>query len=1351
MLFEIVFSNFIFIIESCLNINIKTWHFLTVKVSIDIKSTINDLCIDTDCGTFMTNRSFIFTMISNYASKVKVIASLRVKDIKDAIVSSIEIIILDFSFSEVFNEAFAVAKLFRKIRIVDNLSVKIFIEMNIIDFEKMTINANTLIIDSCKNIKIDLSAISKDDSVKRVVVCALTTTISSHISMNVAIKLRERHELSSRDYMFHSQRHIALDREKEVFSHIVNSKFFKVMIINSFNQFVTLSKRCRLSVIKEFEKEECYIASEYDAHFATNNWDDASKLQIRTMLADWQTITFEMTTFDASKIVIDSNIIIYDTNSNQNKIRQVAKIYFKLWSDDDDATMKIPESDWMSINLLSDAKIPIAKVYSIGSKDKQLIDEMFNKLHKQERMKYIKYSTAHDYSVFVVWRTILKSGQESVRKDRVVIDIRELNKITETDNYFMSLQTDITSAVTECKYISVFDAAIFFYQWNVRLENRSKLTVIFHRGQEQFNVAMMSFKKSSVYVQRQIDTILRDHRDYSRVFIDDIVVYSKTLDDHIQHLHTIFSLLQSLNISLNSFKSFLNYSSMQLLEQKVNAFDLTTATEKIETIVKLEFFKTLKDFETYLDFIEWLRHYIFYFAQKSNSLQIRKVNLLRSASIKSMSRKFYSARTNLLKIIEQKLDFYEQIQKTFNRQKFLFHFDSIKTLYANIDAFKVYEFDVMIYHTEKFYENPANIDRMNVQSILFLSKMLTETEKRYWSTELEIAGLVWIVKKIRHMIEAAVKTTIFFTNHSAITSIARQISLTSSNTDKLNLRLVRASTYLSQFDLDVRYKSDKINIVSDALFRLLIVAKVFSSLANVFHSIEVFQASLIVMTDEFKKRILAEYAANVSWTKIKKAVENLQKRLVQELKDNRSEIRSRYEFKTRIDMNFVVQKQLIYHKERLRLCILTTIEKEIFELTHDKNQHSRINRCYARISESLYVSRLSKKLRQYIKHCSKCLLNQIKRHKSYEKLLSITSFDIFFHTIFINFIMSISKDMNTLLTVICKFFKRVAILTNKAIFSAEQWIDLVLERLQIADWRVFATIISDRDSKFLSEFWRALFKKLGVVLLTTIAYHAQTNEQSERTNQTVEIAIRYLVTTNIDVISFFLSLQTQFNNFSNSIIDQFSNDIIYEFKIRETLTLNLSTTNSSTTDSFSKVRMRNRQKTANAISFVNAHMKIRYDSRHKSLLLRSGDKIFLRLHRDYEINEQHKKLDNQRCEPFLIKKRVDRLTYELNILLRWKIHFVISMAQLESTSSVQNSYNRSRLDHSNSVYVENDIEIEKSYEMKRVIDKRIRKFDTISITQYKIKWREYDSEFDEWKSVSQLKDCMNLVKEYEKN
>lgn len=75
------------------------------------------------------------------------------------------------------------------------------------------------------------------------------------------------------------------------------------------------------------------------------------------------------------------------------------------------------------------------------------------------------------------------------------------------------------------------------------------------------------------------------------------------------------------------------------------------------------------------------------------------------------------------------------------------------------------------------------------------------------------------------MIETIIKITIFFTNYSIITSIVKQIFLTSNNIGKFNLRLIKVSTYFFQFDFDIRYKSNKINVVSNALFKLSIKSK----------------------------------------------------------------------------------------------------------------------------------------------------------------------------------------------------------------------------------------------------------------------------------------------------------------------------------------------------------------------------------------------------------------------------------------------------------------------------------------------------------------------------------------------
>ena len=114
-----------------------------------------------------------------------------------------------------------------------------------------------------------------------------------------------------------------------------------------------------------------------------------------------------------------------------------------------------------------------------------------------------------------------------------------------------------------------------------------------------------------------------------------------------------------------------------------------------------------------------------------------------------------------------------------------------------------------------------DFSRNDVQPIMFLSKILNAAERNYWPTELEVAGLVWVVRKTRHLINSSRKPpTIIYTDYSAAVPISKQTSMTSSSTDKLNLRLVQASQYLSQFNIQIRYKAGKANVVPDALLRL---------------------------------------------------------------------------------------------------------------------------------------------------------------------------------------------------------------------------------------------------------------------------------------------------------------------------------------------------------------------------------------------------------------------------------------------------------------------------------------------------------------------------------------------------
>ena len=170
-----------------------------------------------------------------------------------------------------------------------------------------------------------------------------------------------------------------------------------------------------------------------------------------------------ISTFVNLKQTIFNDIIIYEeTSFVRTQIINVVVIYFNIWHDND-TIVCVFSKEWMLINIQLDAKIEIVKIYSLNSIDRKIVNEIFDKLYVQERMKYTTQSTLYKYSIFVVWRIII-DFDDSERKRRTIIDIRDLNKIAITDSYFMSLQNDITSIVVDYKYISIFDAIEFFYQ-----------------------------------------------------------------------------------------------------------------------------------------------------------------------------------------------------------------------------------------------------------------------------------------------------------------------------------------------------------------------------------------------------------------------------------------------------------------------------------------------------------------------------------------------------------------------------------------------------------------------------------------------------------------------------------------------------------------------------------------------------------------------------------------------------------------------------------------------------------------------------------------------------------------------
>jgi hypothetical protein len=166
-------------------------------------------------------------------------------------------------------------------------------------------------------------------------------------------------------------------------------------------------------------------------------------------------------------------------------------------------------------------------------------------------------------------------------------------------------------------------------------------------------------------------------------------------------------------------------------------------------------------------------------------------------------------------------------------------------------------------------DNRENITKLTaIESIVFLSKILTSIERRHWLTKLKIAAVVWVVKTLHHIIKAFRLSIIVWIDYSVTTTIVKQTKMTTSNTNKLNLRLMQVDIYLSQFDLNIWHKSDRDHVISNALFRLLsFETEKFTEnqISDILDNIEIYAETSMKMFSTFKTRFIQIYKIDKKW------------------------------------------------------------------------------------------------------------------------------------------------------------------------------------------------------------------------------------------------------------------------------------------------------------------------------------------------------------------------------------------------------------------------------------------------------------------------------------------------------
>lgn len=421
--------------------------------------------------------------------------------------------------------------------------------------------------------------------------------------------------------------------------------------------------------------------------------------------------------------------------------------------------------------------------YPISAKD--FVNREINKLLKNGiiRPSYSPYNSP-------IW-VVPKDGfnEDGTPKKRLVIDYGKLNAQTTFDRYPMPDINIILSNLGEAEFFSKIDLESGFHQIKIRDEDIEKTAFSVNGAKYEFTRMPFGLKNAPSIFQRTIDDMLRPFiGKFAYVYMDDVIIFSKTRDEHLQHITEIISTFTKGHMRISTEKSFFFYKEIEYLGQVISHGRITVSPTKVEAIKIFEPPQTLRQLRSFLGMAGTYRKYIKNYASITKPLSI----LLRSEHGR------ITAKTSPK--ISITLD--DNAKKAFNEIK--------EKIQENIE---LYQPDF----TQKFelttdasnHAIGAVLSQQN-HPITFISRTLTKTEEKYATNEKELLAIVWALKTLRHYLYGIASFTIF-TDHQPLTS-----AITEKNS---NLKLKRWKAFIEESGAEIKYKPGKENLVADALSR----------------------------------------------------------------------------------------------------------------------------------------------------------------------------------------------------------------------------------------------------------------------------------------------------------------------------------------------------------------------------------------------------------------------------------------------------------------------------------------------------------------------------------------------------
>ncbi|KAK1427944.1 hypothetical protein QVD17_16705 [Tagetes erecta] len=360
---------------------------------------------------------------------------------------------------------------------------------------------------------------------------------------------------------------------------------------------------------------------------------------------------------------------------------------------------------------------------------------------------------------------------------RMCIDYRDLNKVTVKNRYPLPRIDDLFDQLQGSSYFSKIDLRSGYHQLRIKEEDVPKTAFRTRYGHYEFLVMPFGLTNAPAVFMDLMNRVCKPYLDkFVIVFIDDILIYSKTKDEHEQHLRMILELLRKEQLYAKFSKCEFWMREVQFLGHVVGKEGIKVDPAKIEAVKQWEAPKTPTEIRQFLGLAGYYRRFIENFSKIAQPL----------TTLTQKNVKFVWG---------------PKQQEAFETLKHRLCTAPILSLPDGTNDFVVY--------CDASKQGLGCVLMQRNKVIAYASRQLKIHEKGYATHDLELGAVVFALKIWRHYLYGT--KCIIFTDHKSLQHIFDQ--------KMLNMRQRRWVELLNDYDCEIRYHPGKANVVADALSR----------------------------------------------------------------------------------------------------------------------------------------------------------------------------------------------------------------------------------------------------------------------------------------------------------------------------------------------------------------------------------------------------------------------------------------------------------------------------------------------------------------------------------------------------